>query len=698
MRSKGLPREVLREGLQQVQQSMARALGIWLEFVGPNGEYITEVSNMSGLCAMLHHVAACGAKCDSLHKEYALAAASAGEVVTRRCYAGLTCVAVPVRLSGEVVAVAVGGGIVTGEGYDGDLEALTRETGLDPEGLREASTRAPRMAHEKLRMVMGMVQEVSGTVVQLLRAKHEYEGRENQLRALLEFGKNVSSSLDVAEVARRALESVLSLTGASSGSVMMLSEDLTGTRLSELAASVSSPGEGDVVPSGELVAVVGERSCPVRFDSRPDGPTPEERKPGVALPLVVGGRVTGVMTLAGKPGGASFADDEVDFLGTLGTSLGLALENARLFRTLESRAAMLERLIDVGRLVSRSLDKETVVRSALESVRDVLGAERCALYLVDEVTGELVLQGSLGLQRPGSLATRVKARGGIIAKVMGAAEPVVIMDLTGEEVKPIARSAGEAQGLALVPVRAGGKVLGILVASCATPRQWSKEELGYLLIVANQAGLALENARLYSSLRDYYFSAVQSLATALEAKDMYTRGHSQRVALWARACAKQLGLSAEEQEQVFIAGLLHDVGKIGVREAVLQKRGALDGQERREMQQHPVIGSRILEPAKFPPPVVAAVKHHHEDYGGGGYPEGIAGENIPLLARIIRVADAYDAMTSARPYRAAMDPAKARQELVAGSGKQFDPRVVEAFLNIDPEEMWRIGAMRWPSQ
>lgn len=225
----------------------------------------------------------------------------------------------------------------------------------------------------------------------------------------------------------------------------------------------------------------------------------------------------------------------------------------------------------------------------------------------------------------------------------------------------------------------------------AVPRSWSEEEVGYLEIIANQSGLALENARLYSSLREYYWSAVQSVVAALEAKDVYTRGHSLRVARWARTCAELLGLGEEQQEQVYLAGLLHDLGKVGVRESILLKAGALNDEERKEIRAHPVVGATILEPAGFPDAVIAAVRHHHEDYSGGGYPEGLAGEDIPLLARIIRVVDAYDAMTSARPYRNGFSPQHAREQLRRGAGQEFDPRVVEVFLRIPMEELAKAG-------
>jgi putative nucleotidyltransferase with HDIG domain len=254
--------------------------------------------------------------------------------------------------------------------------------------------------------------------------------------------------------------------------------------------------------------------------------------------------------------------------------------------------------------------------------------------------------------------------------------------------KPIPQCISRAtNGTVNVFESASGKILGTLSVYSPIPHRWKEEKVGYLATVASQTGLALANARLYSSLRDYYLSAVQALAAALEAKDFYTRGHSVRVANWARACARVLGLGAEEKEQVYLAGLLHDLGKIGVRENILLKPGPLTEEERKEMQSHPVVGARILEPARFPAAVITAVRHHHEDYGGGGYPAGLVGEEIPLLARIIRVADTYDAMTFARPYRQPLTQRQAREELRRWAGRQFDPRVVDAFLRIPEEEL-----------
>ncbi|MGB9905683.1 MAG: HD domain-containing phosphohydrolase, partial [Desulfotomaculales bacterium] len=364
-----------------------------------------------------------------------------------------------------------------------------------------------------------------------------------------------------------------------------------------------------------------------------------------------------------------FSEEETVFLTTLGTALGLALENARLFQKAQERAAMLKRLLAVGQAVAGSFDVDRVLESVLDSVRDVLGARWCALRLFDENTGELVLRGNVGMS-PGLQAAvaRIRPDGNLLGEVLQKGEPVVVEDLAGAKGARLPYSVPEVRALIVAPVKTGGKILGTLKIYSPVPRRWSEEEVEYLATVASQLGLALENARLYSSLREYYLSAVQALAAALEAKDVYTRGHSFRVAELARLCARLLGLTAEEQEQVYMAGLLHDIGKIGVREEVLLKPGPLTPEEREEMQGHPETGARILEPARFPGEVTAAVRHHHKDYGGGGYPAGLSGEEIPLPARILRVADAYDAMTSARPYRNAFTPERARAELKRCAG------------------------------
>lgn len=681
--------ELKQLGLQRLQDSMSQALGLAALVTDKEGKPLTKTSNLCPFCALLNANPEGRARCAASRVISARAAVDAGRAVLDTCHAGLVHLAVPLRVAGETVAVLVGGNVTLKPLTEERVAELARETGIDREELWAAAQTVSLWPEERLWIAAEMMRAVTETVAQLLYTKQEFQKKVDELTALFEFSKTVSSSLQVAEAARKALRAVLELTGATSGSVIMLSEAEQGAAALEVAATLEPSNDLKVIPAGEIIAAVGREAIATYFDSRPKESTPEERRPAIAIPLTVGGKVTGVLTLAGKPGGQRFTEEEAIFLTTLGTILGLALENARLFRKVQERAAMLERLIEVGQVLSSHLDVDLVLESALASVRDVLGARWCALRVLDENTGELVLKASLGMSpKLQERVARVRPEGNLLGEVLQRGEPIVVEDLAaGESGGHLPYYALEMRALIVAPVKTGGKVLGTLKVYSPVPRRWSEEEVEYLGTVAAQIGLALENARLYSSLREYYLSTVQALAAALEAKDVYTRGHSIRVAKWARSCAHILGLSDEEEEQVYLAGLLHDLGKIGIQEEILLKPGLLTPEERKEMQAHPEIGARILEPARFPAAVILAVRHHHEDYGGGGYPAGLQGEEIPLLARIIRVADAYDAMTSARPYRQAFTPEEAREELKRCAGRQFDPRVVEAFLQIPQEEM-----------
>lgn len=186
---------------------------------------------------------------------------------------------------------------------------------------------------------------------------------------------------------------------------------------------------------------------------------------------------------------------------------------------------------------------------------------------------------------------------------------------------------------------------------------------------------------LYQVLHDPNAAAIQSLAAAVDAKDRYTSGHSERVAGYAMDIARALQMDGEELDLLHIGGLLHDLGKIGVPDSVLNKPGSLDSDERKSIMRHASVGGSILRRAPQLDNIIPAVLHHHERWDGAGYPDGLSGEAIPLIARILAVADSFDAMTSERPYRNAMPVESALMELSAGAGKQFDPEIVKAFLS-----------------
>lgn len=274
------------------------------------------------------------------------------------------------------------------------------------------------------------------------------------------------------------------------------------------------------------------------------------------------------------------------------------------------------------------------------------------------------------------------------------AQQTIVRNLENPFYRSGFRDAKSVRSFILTPIRKENQLYGWLLAVNKKLPEYSTgvlsnsladEELGsmeasLLEVAARIIGAQVSNHQMFETLEQLVVDVIQTLVGVVEAKDNYTSGHSNRVAIIARHLAEQLQLSTEQTMDIFTAGLLHDVGKIGVRDEVLNKPGPLTEAEFQEIKQHPVIGVQLLEKIKPLAKYLPGVLYHHEALDGTGYPEGLKGEQIPLMARVLAVADSLDAMTSNRSYRLGMPVAKAAAILQAGSGRQWDPVVVEAYF------------------
>ena len=214
--------------------------------------------------------------------------------------------------------------------------------------------------------------------------------------------------------------------------------------------------------------------------------------------------------------------------------------------------------------------------------------------------------------------------------------------------------------------------------------------------VAHECAVFIENGRLFKDLKDLFVGALKALTNSIDAKDQYTRGHSERVAFMSHWIAERLvetgqyQLSEDDIHRIYLAGLLHDIGKIGIDEKVLRKDGSLEEDEWKQIQSHPSIGASILTDIKQMKDIIPGVLSHHERYDGRGYPNGLKGEQIPLIARIVNVADSFDAMISKRVYRDALGITKAVSEIKKGLGTQFDEVIGRVFLESDLKQLWNL--------
>lgn len=240
-----------------------------------------------------------------------------------------------------------------------------------------------------------------------------------------------------------------------------------------------------------------------------------------------------------------------------------------------------------------------------------------------------------------------------------------------------------------LPLRLDGELLGMVYGiNVVDDGDYTSVDIQLLKAVADRISAALKNQHLYDDLADLLMGLMHALVNSVDAKDPYTFGHSERVAYFSRAIAQAAGMSAIDCERVYLAGLLHDVGKIGVPDAILTKPGRLTAEEFEALKRHPEIGERILSHIRQLRDLLPGVLYHHERMDGRGYPRRIAGKDIPLLGRIICLADSFDAMTSNRTYRAALPIPVATAEIRRCAGNQFDPALAELFLKIGPQKLY----------
>lgn len=388
---------------------------------------------------------------------------------------------------------------------------------------------------------------------------------------------------------------------------------------------------------------------------------------------------------------SELAVSSADEIGGLAKSLdGMRLSLITYAGNLEQRLRELTLLYNISQVTNAATDLDDALQVILESAAKALGATRGVAYIVSRSAKKrdqgLVPRASYGFESDTPELTLMESADGIVQRVL-------------ESGTPLAVAEGSDVDLVAVPIIVSGEVVGVLMASGKQEGRFSDSDSQLLLTLANQASGVINSSRLFEDLQSSYLSTVQALAAAIDAKDKYTRGHSGRVVKYSELIAKEMGCSSDDIEAVKIAAYLHDLGKIGVDERVLLKPDALSDEDIVHIREHPTISADIVGRVNFLEHVVPLVKHHHERFDGSGYPTGLKGDDIPLGARILAVADSFDAMTSDRPYRQALTTKAAVDELVGGMGTQFDPTVVSAFLILahievpEPEQEWRQAFM-----
>ncbi len=343
-------------------------------------------------------------------------------------------------------------------------------------------------------------------------------------------------------------------------------------------------------------------------------------------------------------------------------------------------------LLDCSRLASASLDPHDVMQTILENAYPLVGCAEGIGFILDRNERLLNISVWPGRVLGSEEETSLFMGRGCVWKAALTSKTAVLNADSNECIYcshicgQWARQKGYGSIIA-TPLVGRENVVGVLMFMMRE-NEVPEETIKLSEALANQGALVVENARLFDNLKESYLSTVIALAAAVEARDPYTRNHCERVADYAEALARRLNLPDDEIEKIRQASLLHDIGKIGIPDRILLKGGALSEAEYDVIKTHPVISASIIADIPFLEDIVPLIRHHHERFDGKGYPSGLKGEQIPLGARIIAIADAFDAMTENRPYRSALSRREALEELLKAQNEQFDGSLTKAFIDM----------------
>ena len=410
----------------------------------------------------------------------------------------------------------------------------------------------------------------------------------------------------------------------------------------------------------------------------------------LSVPLLANDKPIGVVEVLETRRERTFTADEIATVEAVCRVAALAMENVQVHQAQERQLARLEALLSAGRATTSSLTLEQVLQTVAATTAAALHAPTCAVFVREPGSERLTMAAAYNAgdeSTPaveGPVVLDDAALNHALLELRGVCEvgEKLSSDPDLEEVRHQLIEQWGIRGGLIIPLRCQDEAVGLMAtAEFAAERRHEPDELVLAQGLGEQAAVAIDNAAHHEELKQLHRRALDSLSSALDAKDPYTAGHSVRVAVYVTLLAEELGWSTDEITTLHDAALLHDVGKIGIPERVLVKPGPLGDKEWELVREHPVVSAEILRPL-LSDYLIAGVRHHHERYDGGGYPEGLAGEAIPTVARALCIADCYDAMSYERPYRPAFGYRECLAELRRCAGTQFDPQMVPAFVRV----------------
>ncbi|MCR4287575.1 MAG: HD domain-containing protein [Deltaproteobacteria bacterium] len=410
----------------------------------------------------------------------------------------------------------------------------------------------------------------------------------------------------------------------------------------------------------------------------------------LTLPLAGRAGAFGMLTLVYRPR-HDLSPGDMRLTKGIMHQVSTALEEARLYKEsidksveLSHRIETIRVMHEIDKSVLSTLEASEILETTTRLITKVIPCDRATVATVDRERGGFVYQAGFGIDMPKGTFVPFHDTSGTRVVDNGMAQ--FTADINDERpLLPLEKRFAE-QGFVSqirVPITVKGEVAAVLNVGAKRQGIFKSEDIATLESLASQIGVALENSRLVTGLQELFLNTVQALSKAIDAKSPWTMGHSARVTNYAVTIADEMGMDKKTLEDLRIAGLLHDIGKIGTYDEILNKPGKLTDDEYKIMKEHPAKGAEMLAPIRQLRHIAPWVKYHHERFDGKGYPDGLKAGDIPLQARVLAVADTFDSMTAKRPYRETPGWDRAVDELKKFSGLQFDPNVVEAFMKVE---------------
>ncbi len=416
----------------------------------------------------------------------------------------------------------------------------------------------------------------------------------------------------------------------------------------------------------------------------------EERnlQSAIYIPLVSEEQVVGLLDLKSYRKDA-YNEKDGEWLSVVANQIAMTIQNARLFKRVQTRMEELTALSAIDSAVTSHLGKQEIFNILLEQVINRLEVDAANILMYDPESTDLVYGSSIGYKNPLKKDFRIKKGKSLSGKVAYDKSMLHIRQLSGKNAHlllDISRNEGFEDYIG-VPLLLETKLIGVLGLFHRSPLNPDEDWMRFLEILAGQAAIVIEHNQLFDDLQianeellKAYDATIEGWSQAMDLRDEETEGHTQRVTELTLHLAKTIGLEDEELVHIRRGSLLHDIGKLGVPDAILLKPGILTDEEWEVMKIHPKLARQMLEKVEYLKPAMDIPYCHHERWDGSGYPRGLKGEEIPLAGRIFAIVDVWDALTSDRPYRAAWSKEKTLQHIMEQKGKHFDPQIVDIFV------------------